>query len=72
MRQDGKVEYVKQLASVLLGIHQKDLCRRLVLQQIRDGGQKFLTQLWERNTVQDPSEAIDICEAYLKGRGVLI
>ena len=39
---------------------------------VSNGGQKFLTQLWERNTVQDPSEAIDICEAYLKGRGVLV
>ena len=39
---------------------------------ISNGGQKFLTQLWERNTVQDPAEAIDICEAYLKGRGVLV
>ena len=39
---------------------------------VSNGGQKFLTQLWERNTVQDPSEAVDICEAYLKGRGVLI
>ena len=39
---------------------------------VSNGGQKFLTQLWERNTVQDPAEAIDICEAYLKGRGVLV
>ena len=39
---------------------------------VTNGGYKFLQQLYERNTVQDPHEACDICEQYLTGRGVLI
>lgn len=39
---------------------------------VTNGGYKFLAQLYERNTIHDPHEACDICEQYLKGRGVLI
>ena len=42
------------------------------MELVENGGYKFLSQLYLRNTVHDPEEACDACEAYLKGQGVLI
>ena len=40
------------------------------MELVGNGGHKFLQQLYERNTIHDPGEALDAMCAYLKARGV--
>ena len=40
------------------------------MQLVGNGGHKFLQQLYDRATIDDPGEALDIMSAYLKGRGI--
>lgn len=37
---------------------------------VENGGHRFLQQLYERATVDDPAEALEIMCTYLKGRGI--
>lgn len=40
------------------------------LELVKNGGHKFLQQLYDRATVEDTCEALDIMCTYLKGRGI--
>ena len=40
------------------------------MELVGNGGHKFLQQLYDRATVDDPGEACDIAAAYLKARGI--
>lgn len=40
------------------------------MELVANGGHKFLQQLYDKNTIHDPGEALDVMCAYLKGRGI--
>ena len=37
---------------------------------VENGGHKFLEQLYDRKTIDDPAEAVEITKQYLKSRGI--
>lgn len=37
---------------------------------VENGGHKFLQQLYDRKTIDDPAEAVEITKQYLKSRGI--